>query len=42
MPLITILGILLLTITLQLARGIGQLHGLLAKNLLVRYPGEDA
>ena len=42
LPLITILGILLLTITLQLARGIGQLHGLLAKNLLVRYPGEDA
>ena len=42
LPLITILGILLLTITLHLARGIGQLHGLLAKNLLVRYPAEDA
>ena len=42
LPLITILGILLLTITLHLARGIGHLHGLLAKNLLVRYPGEDA
>lgn len=42
LPLITILGILLLTITLHLSRGIGQLHGLLAKNLLVRYPGQEA
>ncbi|MFO1406802.1 MAG: sensor domain-containing protein [Steroidobacteraceae bacterium] len=42
LPLVTILGILLLTISLHLSRGIGQLHGLLAKNLLVRYPGQDA
>ena len=35
LPLISILGIVLLTITLHLARGLGNLHGLLAKNLLV-------
>jgi uncharacterized membrane protein len=41
LPLISILGILLLTITLHLARGIGYLHGQLAKNLLVRPPGTE-
>ena len=35
LPLISFLGIVLLTITLHLARGLGNLHGLLAKNLLV-------
>jgi uncharacterized membrane protein len=38
LPLISILGIVLLTITLHLARGIGYLHGQLAKSLLVRAP----
>ena len=38
LPLISILGIVLLTITLHLSRGIGYLHGQLAKNLLVRAP----
>jgi uncharacterized membrane protein len=41
LPLISIVGVLLLTMTLHLARGIGYLHGLLAKNLLVRPPGID-
>lgn len=42
LPLVSILGIVLLTITMHLARGIGYLHGLLAKSLLVRAPrGED-
>jgi uncharacterized membrane protein len=41
LPFISILGFLLLTITLHLARGIGYLHGQLAKNLLVRPPGAD-
>jgi uncharacterized membrane protein len=36
LPLIAILGIVLLTITLHLARGIGYLHGQLAKFLLVQ------
>jgi hypothetical protein len=36
LPFITILGIVLLTVTLHLARGIGYLHGQLAKSLLVR------
>jgi uncharacterized membrane protein len=36
LPLISILGIVLLTVTLHLARGIGYLHGQLAKSLLVR------
>jgi hypothetical protein len=35
LPLMAILGIVLLTVTLHLARGLGNLHGLLAKNLLV-------
>jgi uncharacterized membrane protein len=35
LPLISILGVLLLTMTLHLARGIGYLHGQLAKTLLV-------
>jgi uncharacterized membrane protein len=35
LPLISILGILLLTVTMHLARGLGQLHGQLAKTLLV-------
>ncbi len=34
-PLILVLGVLLLTVVLHLARGIGRLHGQLAKNLLV-------
>lgn len=38
LPLISILGIVLLTVTLHLARGIGYLHGQLAKSLLVRAP----
>jgi len=36
LPLLSILGIVLLTATMQLARGIGYLHGQLAKSLLVR------
>ncbi|HET7204932.1 MAG TPA: sensor domain-containing protein [Steroidobacteraceae bacterium] len=36
LPLISILGIVLLTITLHLSRGIGYLHGQFAKFLLVR------
>jgi hypothetical protein len=36
LPLMAILGIVLLTVTLHLARGIGYLHGQLAKSLLVR------
>jgi hypothetical protein len=35
LPLITILGIVLFTVTLHLSRGIGYLHGQLAKSLLV-------
>lgn len=38
LPLISILGIVLLTITLHLSRGIGYLHGQMAKFLLVRAP----
>ena len=41
LPLISILGLLLLTITMHLARGIGYLHGQLAKHLLVHSPGAD-
>jgi uncharacterized membrane protein len=41
LPLISIAGVLLLTVTLHLSRGIGYLHGLLAKNLLVRPQGVD-
>ena len=36
LPLISILGIVLLTVTLHLSRGIGYLHGQIAKFLLVR------
>jgi hypothetical protein len=36
LPLISILGILLLTVTMHLARGLGYLHGQLAKTLLVQ------
>ena len=39
LPLVAILGLLLLTVTMHLARGIGYLHGQLAKTLLVRPPG---
>jgi len=35
LPLMTIAGVLLLTVTMHLARGIGYLHGQLAKTLLV-------
>jgi uncharacterized membrane protein len=41
MPLISILGVLLLTMTLHLARGIGYLHGQLAKTLLVATSAHD-
>jgi len=33
---IAAVGVLLLLLTMHLARGIGKLHGLIAKNLLVR------
>jgi uncharacterized membrane protein len=36
LPLISILGILLLTVTMHFARGLGYLHGQLAKTLLVQ------
>jgi uncharacterized membrane protein len=36
LPLLSILGLLLLTVTMHLARGIGYLHGQLAKTLLVQ------
>jgi uncharacterized membrane protein len=42
LPLISILGIVLLTVTMHLARGIGFLHGQLAKSLLVRSPRSEA
>lgn len=35
-PLLAIIGVLLLFVTLHLARGIGRLHGMMAKHLLVR------
>jgi hypothetical protein len=38
LPLVSMLGVVLLTITLHLARGIGYLHGQLAKKLLVHAP----
>jgi uncharacterized membrane protein len=41
LPLISIAGLLLLTVTLHLARGIGYLHGQLAKTLLVQARGSD-
>lgn len=41
LPFISIAGLLLLTVTLHLARGIGYLHGQLAKTLLVRAQGKD-
>jgi uncharacterized membrane protein len=41
LPLMSILGIVLLTITLHLSRGIGYLHGQLAKSLLVSPTRED-
>jgi hypothetical protein len=39
LPLISILGILLLTVTMHLARGLGYLHGQLARTLLVQARG---
>jgi len=42
LPLISILGIVLLTVTMHLSRGIGYLHGHLAKSLLVRSPRTEA
>ncbi len=42
LPLISILGIVLLTVTMHLSRGIGYLHGQLAKTLLVRAPRSAA
>lgn len=41
LPLVSIAGLLLLTVTLHLARGIGYLHGQLAKTLLVQARGSD-
>jgi len=41
LPFVSIAGFLLLTVTLHLARGIGYLHGQLAKTLLVRAQGND-
>ncbi|MEO8365209.1 MAG: sensor domain-containing protein [Pseudoxanthomonas sp.] len=38
LPLLSVAGVVLLFATLHLARGIGKLHGLLAKHLLVRNP----
>lgn len=38
LPLISLAGVVLLFVTLHLARAIGKLHGLLAKHLLVRNP----
>ena len=38
LPLLSVVGVVLLFATLHLARGIGKLHGLLAKHLLVRNP----
>lgn len=35
-PLLAVAGVLLLFVTLHLARGIGRLHGMMAKHLLVR------
>jgi hypothetical protein len=36
LPLLSVVGVLLLFVTLHMARGIGRLHGLFAKNLLVK------
>jgi len=41
LPLITILGVLLLTVTMHLARGLGYLHGQLARTLLVQARAPD-
>jgi hypothetical protein len=41
LPLISIAGMLLLTVTMHLARGIGYLHGQLAKALLVASRAPD-
>jgi len=41
LPLVPILGIVLLTVTLHLSRGIGYLHGQLAKSLLVSSTRQD-
>lgn len=41
LPLISIAGVLLLTVTMHLARGIGYLHGQLAKTLLVATRAPD-
>jgi hypothetical protein len=38
LPLVSIFGVVLLTVTLHLARGIGYLHGQLAKTMLVHAP----
>jgi uncharacterized membrane protein len=41
LPFISVLGLLLLTVTMHLARGIGYLHGQLAKTLLVQAQGSS-
>jgi hypothetical protein len=41
LPFMSLAGILLLTVTMHLARGIGYLHGQLAKTLLVATRAPD-
>jgi len=41
LPLMSIAGVLMLTVTMHLARGIGYLHGQLAKTLLVATRASD-
>ena len=36
LPLLSLVGVLMLFVTLHLARAVGHLHGLMAKHLLVR------
>ena len=36
LPVLSVVGVLLSFVTLHIARGVGHLHGLLAKHLLVR------
>ncbi|MGJ4729798.1 sensor domain-containing protein [Luteimonas sp. SDU101] len=41
LPLLCVFGVLLLFVTLHLARGLGRMHGLLAKHLLVKTAQHD-
>ena len=36
LPVLSVVGVLLLFVVLHLARGVGRLHGVFAKNLLVK------